>query len=133
VLNNASLPTIRASIEMQVGNPAWAIELLRQAEPYDFREFASLAPVYVRGLAYLRAGRGKDATVEFQKFLDHLGISVLSPRHALARLGLARSDAQMGDNAKSRQAYETFFASWKDADPDIPILKQGMEEYAKLR
>jgi serine/threonine protein kinase/tetratricopeptide (TPR) repeat protein len=133
VLNSASLPTIRATIEMQSGNPARAVELLRQAEPYDYSEFASLAPVYVRGLAYLRSKRGKEAAGEFQKLLDHPGIAILSPRRSLARLGLARSYALVGDNARSREAYEAFLSSWKDADSDIPILKEAKREFSKLQ
>jgi len=133
VLNSSSLPTIRATIEMQSGNPARALELLRQAEPYDLSEFSSLAPPYIRGLAYLRSKRANEAAREFQKILDYPGIAMLSPRHSLARLGLARSYVLMGDTARSRQAYEEFLASWKDADPDIPILKEAKREYAKLR
>ena len=133
VLNHASLPTILATIELQRGNTERAIEMLQEAVPYDFSEFSSLAAVHIRGLAYLRAGKGSEAAVEFQKILDHRGIAVFSPRHPLACLGLARSHALMGDRTRSRHDYEEFLTLWKDADPDIPIYKQAKAEYAKLQ
>jgi len=89
-------------------------------------------PVYVRGQAYMAAHQGKDAAAEFQKILDHRGIVVNSPIGALARLGLARAYAMQGDTAKAKTAYQDFLALWKDADSDIPILKQAKAEYAKL-
>jgi hypothetical protein len=89
--------------------------------------------VWIGGLAYLPARRGRQAAGKFQKLLDHPGIAMLFPRLSLARLGLARSYALMEDKAHSRQAYETFLSSWKDADPDIPILKQAKTEHAKLQ
>ena len=107
--------------------------MLEQAIPYDFSEFSSLAAVHIRGLAYLRAGKGSEAAAEFQKILDHEGIAVFSPRHPLARLGLARSHERMGDRGRSRHDYEDFLALWKDADPDIPILKEAKAEYEKLK
>jgi len=76
---------------------------------------------------------GKKAAAEFQKILDHRGVAALSPLHPLARLGLSRAHALRGDTAKSRAAYQDFFALWKDADPDIPILKEAKAEYAKLQ
>ena len=90
-------------------------------------------PVYVRGQAQLAAHNGTAAAAEFQKFLDHRGIVLNFPLGALARLNLARAYAVSGDTNKSRTAYQDFFALWKDADPDIPILKQAKEEYAKLQ
>ena len=133
VIVNASLPTIFSSIELQRGNPERSIELLQQAIPYELGEFPSLAPIYIRGQAYLRARRGKEAAAEFQKLLDHPGIAVFSPRHPLARLGLARSYALMGDESHSRQMYEDFLALWREADADIPILRDAKREYTQLR
>ena len=79
------------------------------------------------------AHNGTGAATEFQKFLDHRGIVLNFPLGALAHLGLARAYALSGDTAKSKTAYQNFFALWKDADPDIPILKQAKAEYAKLQ
>jgi eukaryotic-like serine/threonine-protein kinase len=120
---------------------------------------ACLYPVYARGETYLAAGQGRAAAGEFQKILDHAGIVVNCPIGALARLGLARAyaleagsggtavpavrnpaNATTGETpvprpealAKARKAYQDFFALWKDADPDIPILKQAKAEYARL-
>ena len=93
----------------------------------------ALVPVYVRGAAYLALGDGQRAAAEFQKFIDHRGVVTNSPWGALARLGLARAYALQGDTAKARAAYQDFLTLWKDADPDIPILKQAKAEYAKLQ
>jgi hypothetical protein len=90
-------------------------------------------PVFVRGQAYLELHQGKEAAAEFQKFPDHRGIVVSYPLAALARLGLARAYAMQGDAAKARSVYQDFLTLWKDADPDIPILKQAKAEYAKLQ
>jgi len=89
-------------------------------------------PVYLRGEAYLGAGNGALAGAEFQKILDHPGVIVNFPLSALAHLGLARARALSHDVTGARTAYQDFFALWKDADPDIPILKQAKAEYAKL-
>ena len=76
---------------------------------------------------------GSAAAAEFQKYIDHRGLALNSPLAALARVGLARAYALQDDAAKSRTAYQDFFALWKDTDPDIPILKQAKAEYAKLQ
>jgi predicted Zn-dependent protease len=130
------LPTIRAQIEIRQGKAPRAIELLQTAAPYELGQnppLPSLHPVFVRGEAYLRAGDGKAAAAEFQKLTDHPGIVGAAPESALARLGLARACALQGDTAKARTAYQDFFALWKDAEPDIPILQQAKAEYARLR
>ena len=132
-LNSACLPTILATIEIRRRNPAKAVQLLQQAIPYDYSEFASLAPVYIRGQAYLRLGAGKEAAAEFQKYLDHRGINASFPRHALALVGLARAFTLIGNTARARKAYEDFFAMWSEADPDIPFLLEARAEYQKLR
>ena len=87
----------------------------------------------MRGQAYLAAHNGSAAASEFQKLRDHRGIVVNFPLGALARLGQARAYAMSGDTVKARTAYQDFFALWKDADPDIPILKEAKAEYAKLQ
>ena len=87
----------------------------------------------MRGLAYLSAHRETQAAAEFQKILDHRSIAISDPIGALARLQLGRAVGISGDKAKAKSAYEDFLALWKDADPDIPILKQAKAEYAKLQ
>ena len=95
--------------------------------------FGALYPVYVRGEAYLAAHHGAEAATEFQKILDHRGIVVSDPIGALAHLQLGRAFALSGDKIKAKTAYQDFLTLWKDADPDIPILKQARTEYAKLQ
>ena len=94
----------------------------------------TLYPAYLRGQAYLVAHNGTAASDdEFQKLLDHRGIVVNFPLGALAHLGLVRAYAMAGDTVKSKAAYKDFLTLWKDADPDIPILKEAKAEYAKLQ
>jgi len=133
------LPTVRAALQLDRGNSQRAIDVLQRAssyesaEPLPFQYFGSIYPAYVRGEAYQKAGRGLQAAAEFQKFLDHRGIVMNSPLGALAHLQLARAYALTDDKSKSRAAYQDFFGLWKDADPDIPILKEAKAEYAKLK
>ncbi len=135
------LPALRAVLALKHGEPAKAIELLQIAVPYElgappssfFGFFGALYPVYVRGQGYLAAHQGAEAATEFQKILDHRGIVVSDPIGALAHLQLGRAYAVRGDTTKARAAYEDFLSLWKDADPDIPILKQAKAEYAKLQ
>ncbi len=89
-------------------------------------------PVFVRGEAYLAVHQGSEAAAEFQKILDHPGVVLNEPIGALAHLGLGRAYALQGDAAKAKAAYQDFLTLWKDADPDIPILRQSKAEYAKL-
>ncbi len=132
------VPMILAAVALSNGQGAKAVEALEPAMPYalgvsqSFPTF-SLYPVYLRGQAYLLAKQGAPAAAEFQKILDHWGIVADSPLHALAHLGLARGYALAGDSAKARTAYQDFLALWKNADPDIPILKQAKAEYAKFQ
>jgi eukaryotic-like serine/threonine-protein kinase len=86
-----------------------------------------------RGEAYLAARQGMEAAAEFQKILDHRGIVVIEPVGALAHLRLGRAYAMQGDSVKAKKAYQDFLALWKNADPDIPILKQAKAEYAKVQ
>jgi len=136
ILNCYWLPTIRAAADIDQGNATSAIQLLQTVSPYELGSpppLGNLYPVYVRGQAFLRARQGSAAVAEFQKLLDHAGIVQNFLLGSLAHLGLARSYALGGDTAKSRIAYQDFFALWKDADPDIPILKEAKAEYAKLK
>jgi len=134
------LPTLRARLALIHSNPQQAIDSLEIAAPYElglpaggFYNWPNMYPVYVRGEAYLAAHQGKEAVAEFQKILDHRGIVLNEPIGALAHLLLGRAYAMQGDTAKARAAYQDFLTLWKDADPDIPILKQAKAEYAKLR
>jgi tetratricopeptide (TPR) repeat protein len=90
-------------------------------------------PPYIRGLAYLTEKNGPAAAAEFQKFIDHATIVQNFPIAAIARLQLARAYALSGDTAKAKAAYQDFLTLWKDADPDIPILKEAKAESAKLQ
>jgi tetratricopeptide (TPR) repeat protein len=94
---------------------------------------STLYPAYVRGQAYLRLGQASSATGEFQKILDHRSYLFNFPFSALAHLQLGRAYALAGDKTKARAAYQDFLTLWKDADPDVPILKQAKAEYAKLQ
>jgi len=131
-VNSVWIPSIRGQIEINRGNPGKAIEMLRPASPYEFGLFPRMFPTYIRGQAYLQAKQGKEAAAEFQKVLDHRGSCQTAPHCALSQLQLARARVLSGDAAGARTAYQDFFAIWKDADPDIPILKEAKAEYAKL-
>jgi tetratricopeptide (TPR) repeat protein len=133
LLNGFWIPTIKAAIETQRGEPALAIQLLQPAIQYDEVPFpAGFLAKYLRAQAYLQLGDGSKAAVEFQRILDRKGQEPLSTQYPLAHLGIARSAKLDGDIAKSRKAYQDFLALWKDADPDIPILIEAQKEYAEL-
>ena len=130
------LPTIKAAIELNGGSPSQAVIDLEAASPYELGgplPIGGLYPVYVRGQAYLAAHNGTAAAGEFQRILDHRGIVLNLPLGALAHLQLGRAYAMSGDRAKAHNAYQDFFNVWKDADPDIPILKEAKAEFAKLQ
>jgi tetratricopeptide (TPR) repeat protein len=135
------LPTVRAFLALNHGDPAKAIELLQVAIPYELGQprstqagfFGALYPVFARGQAYLVARQGAEAAREFQKILDHPGIMIGDPIGVLAHLQLGRAYAMQGDTTTAKAAYQDFLTLWKDADPDIPILKQAKAEYAKLQ
>ncbi len=127
------IPMIRARQQLQRGDGSKAVDALRSAEPYEFGNAALGVPAYLRGLAYLKIKQGTQAAVEFQKVVDHKGVTANSPYAALSRLGLGRAFALAGDSAKARTAYQDFLALWKDADPDIPVLKEAQAEYEKLK
>ena len=136
--NAVQLPAIRAAIALKRDQPAKAVELLASASPY---ERAYPEAVYLRGLAYLGLREGAEAAAEFEKILDHKGANWGSAWqhpywgqfYSLSYLGLARGSVLAGDTAKAGKAYQDFLTLWKDADPDIPILKQAKAEYAKLQ
>jgi serine/threonine protein kinase/tetratricopeptide (TPR) repeat protein len=134
------LPALRGLAAIGGKDPQRAIDLLLANSAYEFgvppldfnTYFGGLYPVYVRGLAYLAMNQGAKAAAEFQKILDHKGLTVGDPVSAMARLQLGRSCVRAGDAAKAKLAYQDFLTLWKDADPDIPILKEAKAEYAKL-
>ena len=134
LMQDYSLPTVRAAVELARNNPDQAIEALKATPPYELggRSITYLYPVYLRGLAYLKLGNPQRAAAEFRKVLDHPGIVLNFVTGALAHLQLGRAEATMGDASAARKSYQSFFALWKDADPDIPILKQARAEYARL-
>jgi len=137
LVNSYWLPAIHAVMEINRHNPSRAVELLRAAQTYELGNpwptVGPLSPIYFRGYAYLAAGQGREATQEFQRIIDHRGIVQNSPVGALAYLGLARSRAASGDAPGARTSYQDFLALWKDADTDVPILKEAQAEYAKLK
>ena len=131
LISSYFVPTIRAVVELNRGNASAALDLLKETIPYEAQYCMDAA--YARGQAYLASRQGTAAAAEFQKMLDHRGLMNLCPQMTLAHLGLAGARALSGDTAGSRTAYQDFFGLWKDADPDIPILKEAKAEYAKLQ
>jgi hypothetical protein len=136
------VPAIRAVLAMNHHKATRAVELLQISEPYDLgMPLSGAAPgffgmfytVYVRGLAYLAAHQGAEAAAEFQKILDHRAIVVSDPIGALAPLQLGRAFVLSGDTSRARNAYQDFLTLWKDADADIPILREAKAEFAGLR
>lgn len=123
------LPFAQAIVAFNGGNAKKTIELMTPALPYDK---ANTGDAYLRGLAYLKMGQGNEAAQEFQKILALRNFAPADLMMPLAHLGLGRAYALSGDTAKSRAAYQDLFAAWKDADPDLPVLKEAKAEYAKL-
>jgi hypothetical protein len=143
-MNNRSLPEIRAAMEIMGSRPAAALGELAPAAAYELSWVEPrLMPACLRGQAYLRVHRGREAAAEFQKILDHRGVVFDAPIAALAHLDLGRAYAleatgSQGDQtaplrAKARTAYQDFLTLWKNADPDLPILTEAKAEYAKLK
>jgi tetratricopeptide (TPR) repeat protein len=132
------LPALRALEALNQGDPAKALEMTQAAAPYDLAVpgtafftgafFGALYPVYVRGLAYSRMGRHREAAAEFQKILDHPGIVLNDPMGPMARLQLARALDASGDRMKSAAVYKDLLALWQHADPDIPVVQQAKAE-----
>jgi DNA-binding winged helix-turn-helix (wHTH) protein/Flp pilus assembly protein TadD len=134
------LPTLRALLALDNGSPSEAVELLQVASPYEMGFsadsvvfFGALYPVYVRGDAYLAEHHGTEAAAEFQKIIDHRGIVISDPIGALAHLQSGRAYGLAGDIPKAKASYQDFLELWKNADPDIPVLREAKAEHAKLR
>ncbi len=119
---------------MNRGDPQKALDILTPYEKYDLAGWQfPLVQIYLRGGALLAQKKGPAAAAEFKKLLDNRNAATVEITPALAQLGLARAYSISGDAAKARTAYQDFLALWKDADPDLPILKQAKSEYAKLQ
>ena len=133
----SGLPTVRALADLKRDHPAESIAALESAGKYELGappgSLAPYWPIYVRGQAFLRMQDGAKAAAEFQKILDHRGAVAFNVLYPLAHLELGRAYVQQGDSTKARAAYQDFFALWKDADADVPILKEAKAEYAKLQ
>ncbi len=138
IVQSDYLPMIRAAAALRSGDASRALQALAEAEPYELGQtntsftFALYA-VYLRGEAYLAAKQGAAAQVEFQKILDHYGAVGNQPIGALAHLGLARSYTLQAGIPKARAAYSNFLSLWKNADPEVPLLKEAKAEVAKLK
>jgi eukaryotic-like serine/threonine-protein kinase len=138
IWNAVELPEIRAATALNRNQPDQSIELLKSASPY---ERSYLEPVYLRGLAYLHLHKGAEAAAEFQKITDHKGANwgatwihpYWGQFYSLSYLGMARGFALAGDTEKAKKGFENFLELWKDADQEIPLLKQAKAEYAKLQ
>jgi tetratricopeptide (TPR) repeat protein len=132
------LPAIRAHLAILNKKPAEAVEELEPARPYEFGQPAqaillNMYPVYVRGEAYLAAHDARAAQIAFQEILDHPGSSLNEAIAALAHLGVARALTLQGDKDRARSAYQELFSIWKNADAEIPVLKQARSEFARLQ
>src|SRR6266849_863900 len=139
IVQSAWVPTVRAQTAMINQEPKQALELLEAVKPYERGQlignlsYSCMIPVYVRAEAYLGAKRGPQAAAEFQKLLDSRGVVGNCWSGALAHLGQARAQALSGSTRAARASYQEFFALWKDADANIPILKSARAEFAKLK
>jgi eukaryotic-like serine/threonine-protein kinase len=135
------LPVLRAQLALNRRAPELALTALEMASPHELglprstvsALFGALYPVYVRGTVYLALGRGPDAAAEFQKVLDHRQIIASDPIGALALLHRGRADALAGDRGRARSAYEAFLNAWRDADPDVPVLREAQAALARLQ
>ncbi len=138
VVQSQYLPMARAALALNRGDAPAAVEALSRASAYEFGhtndDFTfALYPACLRGEAYLAAKNGLAAITEFQKILDHSGVVGNEPIGALAHLGLGRAYALSGDSTKAKTAYQDFFTLWKNADPDVLVLKEAKAEYATLQ
>jgi eukaryotic-like serine/threonine-protein kinase len=133
VVNNVYIPSAVAVLESNQGNAGKGIDILKTSSRFELGVGYGFLPIYIRALTYLREKKGQEAAAEFQKILNQRSWGAVVPTYSLSYVGLARAYALTGDNTKSRKAYQDFFALWKDADPDVPILKEAKAEYANLR
>jgi len=130
--NELDAPLVLAASQLSSNQVGAALRTLDRVKPFDFGLEDGLLSNYMRALAYLRLRRSEDGALEFSAVVAHRGQKPWNPILVMSQLGLARAYAMQHHVAKSRAAYETFFADWKTADPDLPILNQAKAEYAKL-
>ena len=136
LLNKVFVPVAQATSDLQRNQPAQAVARLEAATPYELGSGAGSTGYginYLRGEAFLRSKQGAKAAAEYQRILDHRGIDPLDVSYTLSHLGLGRAQALQGNTAAAKSAYQDFFAAWKDADPDLPVLKQAKAEYEELQ
>ena len=129
------LPSIRATLALHRSDVKQAIALLDAATPYELglQEVSVMVPVYVRGMVYLKAGQGEEAAAQFKRMLGHRGLGQNAPIEALAQLQLARAQALSGDKPAARRSYEDFLSLWKQADPELSLLKLAQTENERLK
>jgi serine/threonine protein kinase/tetratricopeptide (TPR) repeat protein len=135
-IQSLAIPQAKAAQQFQKNQLTEAISTLEIVRPHELGtgpRGGGVGPIFLRGQIYLKMRDGAKAAAEFQRILDHLGAAGFSPEYPLARLNLGRAYALQGDTAKARTAYQDFFAAWKDADPDVPILKTAKTEYENLK
>ena len=133
-------PALRALLDMNHGSPEKAIELLTVSKAYELAQtgvscygrYGAMYPTYVRGLAYQQLHKPSEAAAEFQRMLDHPGLLLADPIGPAARLQLARALRDSGEMARAKAVYSKFLTLWKDADPDIPLLRQANAEFSAL-
>jgi eukaryotic-like serine/threonine-protein kinase len=136
ILNKVLIPFAQAATELQRNQPAAALARLEVAAPYEFGSgpgSAGYSINYLRAEAYLHLKDGAKAAAEYQKILARRGIDIYDVTYNLSHLGLARALALQGNTAAAKSAYQDFFAAWKNADPDVPVLRQAKAEYEKLQ
>jgi eukaryotic-like serine/threonine-protein kinase len=133
LLNAVDAPVVLATSQLANGQADQSLRTLEPVKAYEFGMHAGLLPNYIRAMAYLHLRRADESIAEFKAVLDHRGVSPMSVTWEMSQVGLARAYALQGDTVKAKTAYRDFFALWKDADPDIPILKQAKAEFATLR
>jgi eukaryotic-like serine/threonine-protein kinase len=133
IIQSILSPVIQATIERSRGNLEDAVRLLESVRAYDGALVTGLMNNYLRGTLYLEQRRGNEAAAEFKKIIENPAIEAYSPAHTLAYLGLGRAAVITGDTAAARKAYQDFFALWKDADHDLPVLVEARKEYESLR
>jgi len=132
LLNKVFVPLVQATTDLQHNQPAQAAARLEVAAPYELGSSTGYRVNFIRGEAFLRLKEGAKAAAEYQKILDHRGIDPLDVSYTLSHLGLGRAQALQGNTTAAKSAYQDFFAAWKDADPNLPTLKQAKAEYEKL-
>lgn len=133
VISQITVPIIAAGAERSRGNFSQAIQLLESVRGFELGTILGVSTKYMRGNLYLQQRMGKEAAAEFKMIIDHPGVDVLSPTNVLAHLGLARAAVINGDTAAARKSYQDFFALWKDADQDLPVVVQARKEYEQLK